>query len=225
MSLYLILNILIILVPFLLSFEKNISFCKKFKPYLLSISIVSPAYIIWDSIATSRGDWGFNPDYLLGINLFYLPIEEILFFVTVPYSCIFIYETVKFYLPEKEIKIPSWVIIVFAAILIILSAIFYDQYYTATVMSFSALFLLAGIYFQKELLSSSVYWITLLITYFPFLVVNYVLTSMPVVWYNDDAIWGSRLSTIPYEDFIYSFSMISWWLFFYNFGKKKFKVK
>ena len=105
MSEYLLINILVILVPLLLSFEKNITFYNKITYYLFSIAIVSTAFIIWDVAATKRGDWSFNPDYLNGIYFFGLPIEEILFFITVPFSTIFIYETVSFYIKDKRLKL------------------------------------------------------------------------------------------------------------------------
>ncbi|MBK8661098.1 MAG: lycopene cyclase domain-containing protein [Ignavibacteriales bacterium] len=102
MSRYLLINLLTVLFPVILSFEKKISFYKKFKYLLFSILTVSPFYLVWDAVATSRGDWGFSPEYLIEIYIFGLPLEEVLFFVTVPYSCIFIFETVKLYIPEKK---------------------------------------------------------------------------------------------------------------------------
>jgi len=224
MGLYLVINILIIAVPLALSFESKLSFYKKQKAFFFSIMIVSIAYIVWDAIATIRGDWGFNDDYLLGIRLFSLPLEEILFFITVPYSCIFIYETVNLYIKNKQIKLHSSVFVAAASVLFFFAILFYEQYYTVTVLLFSSAFIITSLMFNKDLINSSNFWLTILITYFPFLAVNYVLTSLPIVWYNQSAIWGVRFLTIPYEDFFYSFSMISWWIFFYNFGKKKFKV-
>lgn len=225
MKLYLILNVLIISVPLLFSFEKKIFFFKKFRSYLFSISIVSVVYIVWDIIATARGDWSFNSNYLLGINIFNLPIEEVLFFITVPYACLFIYETVKFYLPEKIVKLPNMFYDVVSVLIILIAIIFVNQDYTFTVLLFSVLFLVCTRVFQFELLHSSNYWLTLAITYIPFIIVNYILTSTPIVSYSDNAIWGLRITTIPVEDFFYSFSMISWWIFFYNLSEKKFTSK
>lgn len=224
MSLYLIINILIIAVPLALSFESKISFYKRLKAFFFSIMIVSSIYIVWDAIATMRGDWGFNDYYLLGIRFFSLPLEEILFFITVPYSCIFIYETVNLYIKNKQIRIHPYLFISTALIIFVSAIIYYQQYYTITVLLFSSIFIITSFFFNKDLIQSSNFWFTVIITFIPFLVVNYILTSLPIVWYNQSAIWGARFLTIPYEDFFYSFSMISWWIFFYNFGKKKFKV-
>lgn len=219
MSEYLLINILIIIVPLILSFEKKIKFYKKFPQLLISIIIVSGAFIIWDSAAAYRGDWIFNPEFLNGLKFFDLPLEEILFFITVPYSIIFIYETMRYYygenLNDKILVINKKYFIVVSILLVTFSIIFSDQYYTFTVLIFCAAFLLLTSFLFKEILSSKLYWIFILFSYLPFLLVNYLLTSLPIVMYNSKAIWGLRFITIPVEDFFYSFSLISFYLLVY----------
>ncbi|AFH48109.1 Hypothetical protein IALB_0397 [Ignavibacterium album JCM 16511] len=221
MSTYLIINILIIIVPLILSFDKNISYYKKLPNLIFSILIVSTAYIIWDVFATKRGDWAFNIDHLLGIYFLGLPLEEILFFITVPYSCIFIYETVKFYTKEKTIHLSKNLFLLIAATLILFGIIFNYQHYTFTVSIYTGLFFLLSVYLNMNLLNSFHYWLTMLISFIPFLVVNYFLTSIPIVTYNDSAFFGERFITIPLEDFLYSFSMISLWILFYELANKR----
>lgn len=225
MSEYLLINILIIFVPLILSFEKNLKFYRKLHHYFFSILIVSTAYIIWDSIATTRGDWGFNTEYLMEIYLFSLPIEEVLFFITVPYSCIFIYETVGFYIKEKRIQFNKYFFVIPFIILLTNSYYFYDQSYTLTVSFYAASFFLISLTLFEKLILSRNFWITILITFAPFLVVNYILTSVPIVTYNSTAIWDIRITTIPAEDFFYSFSMISLWILFYEVSKTLLRKK
>jgi len=221
MSTYLLINILIILFPLILSFDKNLTYYKKLPHLLFSISVVSTAYIIWDSVATERGDWAFNPEHLIGISFFGLPIEEIFFFITVPYSCIFIYETVKFYVKEKEIRVNKIFYWIVAVSLIIVGIIFNYQHYTFTVTIFTALFFILVLLIKPQILSSFHYWLTIMISFIPFLIVNYFLTSIPIVTYNDASFFGKRFITIPLEDFLYSFSMISLWILFYEFSLRR----
>lgn len=221
MSTYLLINIAIIFFPLILSFDKNLKFYKKVPYVLQSVAFISTAYIVWDVIATKRGDWAFNPEHLIGINILGLPIEEILFFITVPYSCIFIYETVSFYIKEKKLNFNGKLFLIPAILIIILGIIFYDQNYTFTVLIFVGAFFIGAILFNESLLGSRNFWITMLISFLPFLIVNYFLTSIPVVTYNDTAFSGKRFITIPYEDFLYSFSMISLWILFYVLAKEK----
>mgnify|MGYP000932540739 CR=1 FL=1 len=226
MSEYLLLNIFIIIVPLILTFEKKIQFYKKLPALLISILFVGGGYIIWDAIATLRGDWAFNPKYLIGVNFLNLPLEEILFFITVPYSTIFLYETGKLYLKESEIKISKKFFMVLSIALIITALIYSSQYYTITVLLFCSLFILINLFpVVSNLLKSKIYWLWIAFTYIPFLVVNYILTSLPIVTYSPDAIWGLRVTTIPVEDFFYSFSMLSFYLFVYLLSEEKWLIK
>lgn len=221
MSTYLLINILIIFFPLILSFDKNLKYYKKIPYVFKSIIIVSTAYIIWDVFATERGDWAFNSKHLMGFYILGLPIEEILFFITVPYACIFIFETVSFYIKESRFNFNYKIFFIPFVLLTTLGIFFYDQNYTLTVSLFAAAFFIGAILFNKLLLASRNFWITILIGFIPFLIVNYFLTSIPVVTYNEEAFSGKRFITIPYEDFLYSFSMISWWILFYDLAKRK----
>ncbi len=220
MSTYLLINFFIILFPLLLSFDKKTAYYKNLLGVFISTAIVGIVFLIWDSVAVTRGDWSFNREFLTGIYLFNLPLEEVLFFITVPYSCIFIYEVLRNYVGEKKLKVGNTFIFFTALIFIISAIIFRDQYYTFTVLLFTSLFLLTGLFRFNSLLRSKIYWFTILLSYIPFLAVNYLLTSLPVVKYNINAIWGLRFTTIPVEDFFYSYSMISFWLLIYVIAGK-----
>ncbi len=220
MSAYLLINLLILLFPLLLSFDKKTAYYKNLPRVFISVITVGLVFLLWDSIAVIRGDWSFNTDFTGDIYVFNLPLEEILFFVTVPYSCIFIYEVLRYYVTDKQLRIKKGMIFFFALIFIVSAFLFIDQYYTFTVLLFSAFFLLTGLFKFNNLLRSKIYWLTILLSYVPFLIVNFFLTSLPVVSYNNNAIWGYRLITIPIEDFFYSYSMISFWLLIYRVSRR-----
>jgi lycopene cyclase domain-containing protein len=67
---------------------------------------------------------------------------------------------------------------------------------------------------------SKLFILTILISLVPFFIVNYILTALPVVEYNPQAILGIKIFTIPLEDIFYSFTMISGWLMVYKWSEK-----
>lgn len=225
MSEYLLINFLTILFPLVLSFERKIRYYKKLPAVFASILIVGGVYVFWDAIATLRGDWSFNQQFVNGIRIFNLPVEEILFFVTVPYSALFLYETAVLYLPEKKIIINPKIFYGLSAVLFLAALINTNRYYTFTVLMFSSFFILFNLFSKYSLLKSKIYHLWILFMFIPFLVVNYFLTSLPVVMYSPGAIIGVRFITIPVEDFFYSYSMLSFNLFVYLIVKEKWLLK
>ena len=223
MSEYLLINILTIIFPLVLTFEKKLKFYNNLPYLFLSIIIVGGAYIYWDVLATARGDWAFNDIYIVGIRFFGLPIEEILFFVTVPYAMIFLYETFNFYIKDKRLKFNcrNMYFVAFFYFLIALNN--YSQPYTFTVMIFMSLFFVLANLSKSDLLSSRNFWLFMILGYIPFSIVNYILTSLPIVTYGKNAIWNFRITTIPVEDFFYSFSLIGLSLLIYTLAKRQWK--
>ena len=90
--------------PLCLSFDKKVAFYKNWKYLFLAMILPALFYIIWDIYFTSKGVWSFNEDYISGIKIINLPIEEVLFFFIVPYCCVFIYECIRVYFPQLSGK-------------------------------------------------------------------------------------------------------------------------
>ena len=88
---YLLVDLSAILVPFLYSFHPKINFHKKWKIFFPALLFTATIFIIWDIIFTNAGVWEFNNRYLMGYYFFNIPVEEILFFICIPYACVFTY--------------------------------------------------------------------------------------------------------------------------------------
>ena len=86
----------------------------------------------------------------------------------------------------------------------------------------SLFFVLANLS-KSDLLSSRNFWLFMILGYIPFSIVNYILTSLPIVTYGKNAIWNFRITTIPVEDFFYSFSLIGLNLLIYTLAKRQWK--
>jgi lycopene cyclase domain-containing protein len=207
-STYLIVNLAAVALPLALSFDRRVAFYKKWTAVFPAVAVVAAAYLVWDVIVTARGDWSFNEAHFGGRKVFGLPIEELLFFVTVPYACLFIYEVVRAYFPERAVPFPRLLAFGLAAAFVVLAIAFRQRDYTFLVFLSVAVFFLVGALFFPGLLRSLHFWLYLAISYVPFFVVNGVLTGIPVVLYNPAENLGIRIISIPLEDFFYSLSLL-----------------
>jgi lycopene cyclase domain-containing protein len=228
---YLILDFLIILFPLLFTFKWKFKYYKFFKPLAASILIVGLSYIVWDILVTWRGDWWFEEEFLIGVELFGLPIEEILFFIVVPFACIFIYENLVYFIKDKKLPFNKWFYLSIAGIFIIIGIIFRNQDYTILSMFSCALFFILTSTLYPDILKSRNYLFYIILSFIPFIIFNYFLISFIVVGYNLEAIWGGygawngRFITIPFEDFFYNYSMLSFYLLVYLYLKGKWITK
>lgn len=213
MYLYLFINLAILALPLAISFErKRIKYLSKYRSVILSIIIIGTVFVAWDIIATSRGHWSFNPDHVIGLEFLGLPLEEILFFITVPFSCLFTYEALAYFKEDESIRIPDKLPLLTGIVIAVLSTIFFRQEYTfLAILSVGLTFLSAPSLF-RQIFSSKLYWLYIAITLVFFLVFNYLLTSVPVVEYSEWAITNIRITTIPIEDFMFNFSMLTLYL-------------
>lgn len=183
--------------------------------------IVGLFYVSWDVYAAANYHWWFNTEFTGNTKIAGLPLEEILFFITVPYSMIFLYEVFIFYFNDKiNIQPPSRITFRIMSLLLFISALFMvnNAYSLIALISCSLCFLLMGnLYFSRII--PGIFWIFIAFSFVPFITVNYLLTSLPVVLYNHNAITGYRFLTIPAEDFFYSFSLVSFYLMIYLAAK------
>ena len=168
-------------------------------------------YIIWDIVFTKQGVWSFNENYITGIKLANLPIEEVLFFFVVPYCCVFIYECIRCYFPNISSNYFSGWMLNTIGIMLLVAAIFYhERAYTFFTFFFNGIFIFI-IASQKKYFrnfNNSAFLIAYAIILIPFLIINGLLTSIPVVLYNDNENLAYRIYTIPFEDIFYGMLLI-----------------
>lgn len=219
---YLLLLIGTIAGPLAFSFDNKIQYFRKFKYLFPAILFSGAIFILWDLRFEELGIWNYNPDYILGIYIMNLPFEKWLYFFVIPYSFVFIYEVLS-KLPGHFEK-PN----VFVAISLVLLVLFTITAYYARqhIYTFFTFFLLT-IYFGYTVFRNkfkphySRFYLTYAISLLPFLLVNGLLTGLPVVEYNDAHNLGIRIITIPIEDFFYLFLLLLINLTIYEYMKKQ----
>jgi lycopene cyclase domain-containing protein len=181
----------------------------------------SLAYIIWDIIATKTLVWKFNGEFLLGINIVNLPIEEYMFFLVVPYACLFIYACLKAYWPywhspRLNTAATSGIILLSAL------CIAYNPNHAYTTSTFGLLaityIVLSFTKYNNHLTHLIISWAVALI---PMAFVNGILTGNPVLIYDDAENLGIRIGTIPFEDFFYNLLYMTWMITLFEIFKSR----
>lgn len=100
MSTYMTVLIISGIVPVALSFWPRLKFYQNRWALFVSISLVVLLFGAWDIFAVYRGHWFFNPDGVWRVKIINLPVEEVLFFIVIPFCCIFTWEALT-YINEK----------------------------------------------------------------------------------------------------------------------------
>ena len=187
--------------PFALSFDRKVAFFKEWRFVFPATLIIAFPFLVWDEFFTQWGVWGFNPTYLLKIYIGHLPIEEVLFFVVIPYNFIFIFKVIEAYFPKRNKRsFSAWFAFLFISTSALWLLLYSDNYYTslACFLSLVLTILLRNKHWYQDFM-----WAYLLCL-IPFFIVNGILTGAftpePIVWYSDAHIMCWRSISIPVED-------------------------
>lgn len=209
-----------VIICFIASFDRRLRFNQYFVPFIKAAVLVAIPFIAWDVWFTSKGVWWFNTDYTLGLVIAGLPLEEWLFFIFIPFSCVFTY-----FCFEKFFKL-DWLsglnnIIVFVSVIgcSVIALLHYDKVYTlvTAVATLATLIYLHFIARADWIGKASLVYTVLMLGFFP---VNGVLTGTglesPIVNYNPGDFLGIRMLTIPVEDAVYGYTQFLLVLYFFK---------
>jgi lycopene cyclase domain-containing protein len=222
---YLLVDLLCLSGPFLLSFQKRLPFFKYWKALFAGTIAMMLVYVPWDIYFTANGIWGFNSNYITGAHLGNLPIEEWLFFICIPYACIFSYECIRYFFPRQPLKNSSvYISGIYIAFCLIFIATKFGHWYTNSAAIVSIILLVYHSFIKRSDFMGYFHlsWWILLI---PFYIANGVLTGLDfykypfinlhpekisdqIVWYNNEHNLGIRIWSVPLDDFFYGMAMV-----------------
>ena len=192
---YLIFNIIVLTGPLFFGAMKPFYFMDRVKYTILPIIIPAILFLIWDSTVT-YSHWFFNEKYILGITIFNLPIEEILFFI----------------IRRTEEKVLVWInkIRPFIYLTIPIGIFFFisGKHYTGLALSFLGIAVLLDQLLNTNLMLEKRFYLYLSLVLLFTLIFNGYLTWRPVVTYGVDYQLDFRIITIPVEDFVYGTALI-----------------
>lgn len=222
---YLLVLFFTVIICFIASFDKRIAFHHHFLTFLKAAVLVAIPFIAWDVWFTSHGVWWFNTQYTVGMRVAGLPVEEWLFFICIPFSCVFTYYCIdRFFSWEWLSGFNNLIVFVSCIVCALVILLHYDKMYTlvtalATLVTLIYLHFIARVEWISK---ASLVYLILMLGFFP---VNGVLTGTglesPIVNYNPEEFLNIRMVTIPVEDAVYGYTQFLLVLFFF----KKFKNK
>lgn len=220
---YLLVNIACISIPFMASFYSKHAFYKEWKSFFKANTIVTLLFVIWDAIFTKLGVWGFNGSYLTGFYIGNLPVEEVLFFICIPYACVFSYFAIQYFFKTPFLqKLQTVITYILFTILLIVAIFNYNKLYTS-VTFFATSFYLIFLAIKKA--DISLHYISYFFILPFFILSNGILTGSflvePIVWYNNAENLGIRVFNIPIEDSIYGLLLIFMNIELFHYFKQK----
>jgi lycopene cyclase domain-containing protein len=210
--------------PFIFSFFTKAKFYKEWRWAIPAIVGVAVVFILWDEWFTQLGVWGFNARYLTGIYIGSLPLEELLFFLCIPYACVFTYYALNYLIKEDYLKPYEKIISLFLVALLFAVGFYHiDRWYTAVTFIALAVFLISHVYWKAPYMGR--FYFAYSVVLVPFFLVNGVLTGSwieeEVVWYNNAENLGLRMGTVPADDLAYNMLMLLMCVSLYEFLKRK----
>lgn len=216
---YLLIHAASLAGPLLLSFDKKVAFYKKWRFLFPAMLLPAVLFLIWDEYFTQIGVWSFSEAHTIGVKLGHLPLEEVLFFFTVPYCCVFIYECIRIYFPRlQQSRTAELILFLLGFLLLLLGLFFSARAYTAYTFILNGAFIAVVFLFRRFFSSFDAlsFLVSYLVIIVPFLIVNGFLTAIPVVMYNDAENLGIRMFSflpwpmhnIPFEDLFYGMLLI-----------------
>ena len=206
---YLLFHLVVIAGPVASQFTRQIKSVSRWRLKLRVSAIVMIPYVIWD-VLVAGSHWQFNTAYTLNFRLFGLPIEEWLFFITVPFGCLLVWETLpqtdRWLVPLKPLRhVRS---ILYVALPVGIWVFSTGKQYTGLVLCCFGLVGLVDTLLRTDLLLRPKTYLYLAIVSGLILVFNGYLTARPVVTYGEAYQMGYRIWTIPIEDFGYGFTLM-----------------
>lgn len=206
---YLLLLLVYLVIPIILSAQKRVRFTFRLRYIIPAIIFSGAIFSMWSKRFIEQGIWSFNPNYMSGIELMRVPVEEWLSFLIIPLSSVYIYEWLKVRLENFEQ--PN----VFLAISLLLFAstgalayFFRENMFTFFTFFLTAIYLGYTIFRNRFKKHYTKFYLAYTIILLPFLIVSAILNALPAIIYNSNHIMGAGIFGVPVERLGYLFLML-----------------
>jgi lycopene cyclase domain-containing protein len=206
---YLLLQLAFLVIPVILSTRKTIRFAFQLRYLVPAIVFSGAIFVMWNMRFNELLIWTYNPNYITGILLARVPLEEWISFLIIPFSSVYIYAFLKI----KLEKLDKQNIFVALSLLLFIGMGTLAYVFRRNMFSFFTFFL-GAIYLGYTVFRNrfkkyyTAFYGSFIVSLLPFIVVSIVALRLPVITYNTDHIIGIQVFGIPFERFFYLFLML-----------------
>ena len=199
---YLLMLIILAGLTLFLFIKKSIVFIMEFKYMVPAIIFSGAIFVLLNNRLLGNGIISFNSNFLVGKNIYNLPIEEWLFLLVISLFSfsVYILITVKFANFEKQNFFH------YLSILLLIGFAYIAWSSRQKLVPFFTFFLML-IYFGYTVFRNKFkshlgkFFISYLVVVIPFLLIKAILNTLPVILYNNEHTLGLRLFNMPVEEF------------------------
>lgn len=174
-----------------------------------AVAAAAVPYLIWDALVTGR-HWWFNPRFILGVRLAGLPVEEVLFFFTMPFACLFSWQVI--FHGDRDLPLPGLRAVYAPALALVpLGAWLFAARgleYTGLALGSFGLAAAVDLALRTRVLARPRFLALLAFVVALTTLFNGYLTARPVVLYDEHYQLGIRVLTVPVEDYVYGLSLV-----------------
>jgi lycopene cyclase domain-containing protein len=218
---YLLVDLGLLLVPVLLFSGKQLNFVAQSKFIILAGLINVFVFSVPAQFLTQLKGVVFNPPYLTGLTLWELPVEELLLLFILPLSGLAVYLFLNNRFPDN--KLEKYSLAVSNILLGICIAMLYfghRKLYTLFTFSILLVFIVYVEYVNKLRFMYRFYraYLLSLVLYY---IVYGILTTIPVIQYNNAETLNFNLFYIPFEGHFYFMAMLLLTVYLFELFKSR----
>jgi lycopene cyclase domain-containing protein len=92
---YLLILVSVFLLCLAAKWKLKLQLFRSTKEGLIVIGSLLVIGSVWDSFAIFRGYWSYNEAFLIGLNIGFMPLEEYLFMLVIPFLSLVIYQIAR----------------------------------------------------------------------------------------------------------------------------------
>ena len=177
-------------------------------PTLIALAFPALGFVLWD-IAVTGIFWTFNSAFTLGPRIGGVPLEEVLFFFTVPFGCLVLWANWARVHDTKNEHTLVPAVLLLLSVPITIWSVWVGWYYTGIVSAVFVVVVIIDYVCKIRLWWRSAFHSFSLVVILLTFVFNLYLTARPVVLYNAAMKSNLTILTIPAEDFVYGLVLIS----------------